>query len=129
MWPFRSQRPAGNTKQVGQCAEDRAAALLRQEGYHILARNVRLGPLELDVVALDGDTLCFIEVRYRSDCRYGHPAETVGPRKQRRLAEAAERFLAGHPEHALRPVRFDLVSLWGPRAEHAELVPDFLWLK
>ncbi len=127
MWRFRSRRPAGSTKQVGDWAEEKAAAFLRSRGYRILARNVRLGPLELDLVALDGDTLCFVEVRYRADCRHGHPTETVGPRKQRRLTEAAERYLARHPEQANRPVRFDLVSLWGPGAEHVELLPNILW--
>ena len=62
----------------------------------------------------DGDTLVIAEVRYRRCAQPVHPAETITPAKQRRLARAALHYLQRNPRAADRPLRFDLVSLSGP---------------
>jgi putative endonuclease len=75
----------------------------------IVARNVRTKVGELDFVALDGETLCFIEIKARASAEYGRAIEAVGPQKQRRLAKAALLFLAKN--RSQRPCRFDVLGL------------------
>jgi putative endonuclease len=91
--------------------EDEAARELAELGYRILARNYRCRGGEADLVAEDGETLVFVEVKARSSLRHGLPREAVGWRKQQRLKSAAERYLHDHPEAEERPVRFDVVEV------------------
>ena len=84
--------------------------------------NYRLG--ELDLVMLDGDTLVFIEVRYRRDDRFGGGAASVDGRKQRKLVRAAQLFLQRHPRYANGACRFDVVEADGDPA-----TPRLNWLR
>lgn len=61
----------------------------------------------------DGDTLAFIEVRYRRDSQFGGGAASIDARKRRRLVLAAQLFLAAHPRFAAMPCRFDVVEAQG----------------
>lgn len=88
-----------------------ALAHLERLGFRILARNVHLRHAELDLVALEGETLCFVEVRLRSTDRFGSAVESVDARKQRRIARAAAEFLATHPVPGYRALRFDVVAI------------------
>lgn len=65
---------------------------------------------EIDIVAADGDTLCFIEVRTRQNTRLGHPSETITLTKQRSIRRAAEAYLARH-RVAPQPMRFDVATI------------------
>jgi putative endonuclease len=76
----------------------------------ILDRNVAERFAELDIVAEEGETLCFVEVRTRADDRLGHPAETVDERKQRKIRRAAEAWLVRHRVTG-RAVRFDVATI------------------
>ncbi len=98
------------SRRLGFQAEAMAAAHLERLGYRIVARNVTVKGGELDLVALDGDTLCFVEVRARADARHGRADETVGPTKRRRLVHAARVFLAGWRDPSA-PCRFDVVAV------------------
>ena len=81
----------------------------------MVARNVAARTGELDIVALEGGVLCFVEVRARSSARWGAAEETVGRRKQERLARVAERFLATWPDRNVA-CRFDIVAVTpGPK--------------
>ena len=82
--------------ELGRRGEDAAAAYLRRLGYRIVGRRERVLRGDIDIVALDGRTVVFIEVRTRSDTAHGHPAETVGPAKQRRIAELATAYIRRH---------------------------------
>ncbi len=93
----------------GAGAEKRAAAWLRRQGYRVLARNVRNAGGELDLVASDGDTLCFIEVKARASGRFGPAVLAVDATKRRKLARAASAYLARYPWDG--PVRFDVLGL------------------
>ena len=94
---------------VGQEWEDAAARHLQREGYKILARNYRTKAGEIDFVAEDGATLCFIEVKARRTSAFGSPAEAVTPEKQRRIWNAAQLYLR---KARVRPVcRFDVVAI------------------
>jgi putative endonuclease len=96
------------SRELGARAEDVAAAHLERIGYRIVARNVTARGGELDVVAVDGGTLCFVEVRARKDARFGLAEETVGPTKRRRVQKAAAQFLARWRDPSA-PCRFDVV--------------------
>jgi putative endonuclease len=100
------------TFEVGRNSEARAVAFLVDRGYAIVARNWRCRIGELDVVAKDGDTLAFVEIRSRADATRGDAIATVGAAKQRKLAQVAAAYLA-----SVRPVaracRFDVVGLTG----------------
>lgn len=94
---------------VGQEWEDAAARHLQREGYRILARNYRTKAGEIDFVAEDGATLCFIEVKARRTLAFGAPAEAITPEKQRRIWNAAQLYLR---KARVRPVcRFDVVAI------------------
>ena len=108
-----------NARAVGARAEDAACAFLRDRGYEILARNLRLGHGELDIVARRDGVTAFVEVKYRRDSRFGTPAEAVTPLKMRRIVSAASCYAA---EHGLleTPLRFDVVELSAGNIRHIE---------
>lgn len=93
----------------GGVAEEAAAAHLERCGYRVLARNVRTHAGEIDLVAAEGDTLCFVEVKARATDRYGPAIAAIGRAKQRRLARAAALYLVAHPWRG--PCRFDALGL------------------
>lgn len=77
---------------LGRSGEDEAVRYLTGRGWQILERNWRCRDGEIDIVARDGRTLVFVEVRTRSSARFGHPLDTVTPRKVRRLRLLARRY-------------------------------------
>jgi putative endonuclease len=99
-----------STTDLGNHGERIAAAYLTAAGLRVLDRNWRCRDGELDIVARDGDTLVFCEVKTRRGVGFGHPAEAVTPVKQRRLRTLAQRWLATHDEHA-PDLRFDVVGV------------------
>ena len=90
--------------------EDTCAALLERSGYRVIARNYRKPFGEIDIVALDHDVVCFIEVKARRSVRFGLPQEAVTAFKQRRIVKTALCFLKEH-NMLERKVRFDVVAL------------------
>jgi putative endonuclease len=104
--PGRSEDPR---RPLGREGEARAAELLARAGYAILARNVRAGGVELDLVAARGDLAVFVEVKTRRTRRHGAPAEAVDARKRARLVRGAAAWLAAQPRRYAR-ARFDLVT-------------------
>lgn len=94
----------------GRMGEDLAARHLQEKGYEIIGRNVRCGPAEIDLIALDGDILCFVEVKSRCRSEQGDPEEFVDFRKQKRLVLGASCFHARSRYNQYR-VRFDVVSV------------------
>lgn len=107
---FRSSAPR---QQLGRRSEQLALERLQQEGYRILGRNVRFPAGELDIVAQEGNTLCFVEVRSTSSDRWGGALASIGDRKRRRLIRAARWYLARCRGPLPLETRFDVVSvLW-----------------
>lgn len=94
----------------GQRLERSAERMLRRQGLRTLARNYERRTGELDLVMLDGDTLVFVEVRYRGTGAWTSGVGSIDPNKRRRIARTAELYRRDHPEHRLRDVRFDVVS-------------------
>ncbi len=95
----------------GRVGEEAAARWLERQGYRIVERNHRNVAGEIDLVAEDGDTLCFLEVKARTDTRYGPALAAVGPRKRRRIARAAALYLAMRGVEP--PCRFDVLAIEG----------------
>jgi putative endonuclease len=83
---------------LGRWGEDMAADYLQAKGYEIIARNVRSKRGEIDLVALEGKSLIFVEVKTRSSDDYGFPEAAVTHRKQQTLVHCAQAFLLNHPE-------------------------------
>ena len=96
--------------ELGRSGEAAAAKLLKKNGYKILNKNYRTKLGEIDIIAKDRDTVCFIEVKTRSNDSFGLPQESVSRLKQRQIAKAALSFLK---EKNLfdKKARFDVVSV------------------
>jgi putative endonuclease len=101
---------AGIRRQLGNAGEELAARALGARGMQIIARQFRCQSGEIDLIAHDGPTLVFVEVKTRRGNRYGTPAEAVTARKQQKLIASAEVYLQ---MHALEDVdwRIDVVTV------------------
>jgi putative endonuclease len=93
---------------LGCAGEELACGELRRRGYEILARQFRTRWGEIDIVARDGATLVFVEVKARAGQEFGGGAAAVTWRKQRRIARVALQFLARYGRQDV-PCRFDVV--------------------
>ena len=89
--PTRAPRPSA--AETGAWAEAFAARALEDRGMSVIRRNYRTRFGEVDLIALDGDALAFVEVRARAESAIAAPAETISPAKARRLVAACEEFL------------------------------------
>jgi len=115
---FAFRKPAGDPRHAtGVWGENQAERLLKQKGYRILGRRVRVGDRdELDLVARDGEALVFIEVKTRAREDFGRPVEAVDRAKRHVLSRAAVRYLKAIKSP---PVcfRFDVVEVIGAAGE------------
>lgn len=96
---------------LGRWGEDVAVRHLEAMGMQVLVRNWRCREGEIDVVARHGQVLVFVEVKTRSNHRYGEPAEAVSRQKARRLHVLAARWLAQSRPSGSWDLRFDVVSV------------------
>ena len=103
----------GKRRSFSQQGEDLAARYLRKHGYEILDRNVRLGRYEIDIIARDGDTIAFVEVKTRKSDGYAAPEEKVTPEKRRHIRHAAHLYIA-QPSAPDTYYRYDVVSVLMP---------------
>lgn len=105
-----------NRRAAGYIAEERAARLLRSKGMKILERNGRFAGVEVDIVAVDGADLVFVEVK-SSERDTVHPEEYVGSAQRARYVRAAKSYISLHGLYDVN-VRFDVVAVAGDRVEH-----------
>ncbi len=108
---------------VGRYGEQLAVERLVAAGLTVIERNWRCADGELDIVASEGDTLVFVEVKTRSSIAYGDPAEAVRPVKAARVRRLAVRWLVEHPDPYWPQLRFDVVAIVrrgadGPTVRH-----------
>lgn len=102
----------------GKAFEDRAVAFLEEKGYKILERNSHFHHLEMDMVAMDGETLCFIEVKGRKEHSLVPGLYAVDRGKQRRLRNWATAYLCKHGYSLTNTVcRFDVISIEGEKIQ------------
>lgn len=106
----------------GKIGEDLAVEYLVKKGYQILERNWRSGHKEIDIIALDGNTLVAVEVKTRKSSTYGEPDIAVGVMKQKMLIWAADAYV--RYKNLDVDVRFDIISIVitdkGQNLEHIE---------
>ena len=108
---------AQKRQSLGQRSERIAARALIEAGYRIEQTNVRFPVGEIDILAWEGQTLCFVEVRSVSSAQWGGALATVTGRKQRRLIRAAQWYLS-HDLKLPPEIRFDVVAVdWSPSGE------------
>jgi putative endonuclease len=109
---------------MGADNEERAGRYLAARGHHIIERNYRCKVGEVDLVTRCGEFLCFVEVRSRTEGDMGAPLETIGPRKQRRVARVAQHYLARRRLSCVM-VRFDVLGITiTPRGVFYEFVEN-----
>jgi len=94
---------------LGRRGEQLACSFLQEKGYSILQTNWRRGRLEIDIIALDGDELVFVEVKTRATSLFGEPEDAVNPQKRRHLVQAANAYVikSGYDKGS----RFDVISV------------------
>ncbi|HIU19598.1 MAG TPA: YraN family protein [Candidatus Limiplasma stercoravium] len=105
----------------GVMGENTALAYLCEKGMEPLCRRFHSPFGEVDLVMLQGETLVFVEVKTRERGTAETGQLAVTPRKRERLIATARYYVAQHPQHALRPMRFDLVTVTSQGVGH---VPD-----
>ena len=112
---------------MGIWGEDIAAAYLREKGYIILERDWHSKHRDIDIIALDGDSVVFVEVKTRRNRNYGDPLQAVNYRKIHHLRLAINHFIMSH--RIDKTCRFDVVTVVGrpdspmPEITHIEDVP------
>lgn len=102
---------ATHNRARGQVGERAAGKWLVRRGYEIVRSNYRTRSGEIDLIARDGECLCFIEIKARRGGGFGGPLAAVPPAKQRRIARAAAQFLSASGWAG--PCRFDVLGLEG----------------
>ena len=95
---------------LGKTGEDLACAELEKRGYTIIARRYRRRGGEIDIVARDGPTIVFVEVKARDSHAFGEAAEAVTARKRRRIVQLALDYMTRR-RLSNCPCRFDVVSI------------------
>lgn len=104
MWWRRKPEP------LWKRGENLAVKHLKRAGYRILERNVRLGRYEIDIIARDKDTICFVEVRTRLENDPVPPEDSLTRAKRLHLRHAAQQYIARHRNPAAY-YRFDVVAV------------------
>ncbi len=110
----KDSKPISNgkhsNKKLGNYGEKLALKFLKKNHYTILETNYRIRCGEIDIIALDGDFVVFVEVKYRTNVLYGMPSEAVQNSKQRKIKMVASQYLLAHPE-LNDLIRFDVVQI------------------
>ena len=109
MWWYRAYGKLSK-QQLGRLGERLGARFLRRRGYRMVARNYACPAGEIDLIALDRDSIVFVEVKARRDDAVAEPEDAVNFHKRRRLTATAKYYLlqTGAQE---RPCRFDVISV------------------
>ncbi len=99
-----------NTKKIGDYGEDYAAKYLSKNGYRLVKRNYKTKFCEIDIIAYDGDCLCFVEVKTRNREDYGLACEAVDYRKRQKIIKGALFYTSVNNINA--PIRFDVIEVY-----------------
>lgn len=116
----------GSNQHSGQTAEKLARQHLEQNGLTLVAQNWRCKRGELDLIMLEGNTLVFVEVRFRKHAAWGGALESVDMRKRGKLILAAQQYLQSEPRWSKSPCRFDVIAIEPGKQPDS---PQLNWLK
>ena len=97
-------------RSTGKRGEELAAVYLQAQGYTILEKNYQLRDGEIDLIAKEGNCLCFVEVKMRTQDEFGDGSEAVDVRKQKRIIKAATYYLA-YTKEPYTEARFDVLVI------------------
>lgn len=111
-------------RSIGAHWENIAANYLISQGISIIDKNYHCLSGELDLIALDQETLVFVEVRYRSTKSWASASESITIGKQRKIIQTAQHYLFKHPKEDNRNCRFDVISIQGDKKK-----PHLSWFK
>lgn len=115
-----------NKRTTGTNKEELAAIFLQNKGYFVIEKNFRVRQAEIDIVARDGQTIVFVEVKYRTNERNGNPLEAVDIRKQRQICKASLFYLNKNKISLDNtPIRYDVVGILGDKITHIENAFDY----
>ena len=106
-----------NTKAIGDIGEEIAVLHLIHKGYKILERNAEYGGVEIDVIAMDGKTLVFCEVKTRNNVAFGRPVEAVTRQKQLRYIQGAKGYILSNKVKNT-DIRFDVIEVLEDEINH-----------
>jgi putative endonuclease len=95
----------------GRAGEERAGRFFQEKGLRVIAQNYRTRTGEIDIIALDGETVVFAEVKTWSSLGFADLEQSINRKKQKRIIETAKYFLSSHREYNGRDVRFDVLLL------------------
>ena len=107
-----------DSAKLGKIGEERAVQTLESAGLRIIARNFRSQTGEIDLIALDGETLVFIEVKAWSAYGIENLSYSISAKKQRRIIETAKYFLSINRQYNGRAIRFDVVFVGKEAVTH-----------
>ena len=107
-----------NKRGLGKAYETTAACFLQNAGYTILERNYNCKFGEIDIIALEGQTLVFAEVKYRQDTQSGWPEEAVNRSKQRKICLSADYYCLEHSVPDNQDCRFDVIAIDNGELRH-----------
>ena len=99
-----------HNQRIGKWGEDVAAEYLTQKGCEIIGRNVRTPYGEIDIIAKQGDTTIFVEVKTRTSNKMGLPEESITPKKQEHMIACAENYAA---DNEIEVWQIDVISIEG----------------
>ena len=114
-----------NNRQIGSKYEQLAADYLKKQGYCIVERNYYTPFGEIDIIAQQAEVLGFVEIKYRSNRRYGAATDAVDHRKQWRISKSAMYYYAYHGYEEQRPCRFDVITVQGSAVTHIQDAFDY----
>lgn len=106
-----------NTRQIGNEGEDRAAEYLMQQGYSIVDRNWRTRCGEIDIIAMQGEYIVFVEVKRQKVFNLETLSLKLSEKKQKTIVETAKLYLAKHRQYNCKYIRFDVLVVDMPGFE------------
>lgn len=102
-----------NKRKIGDEYEQVAVEYLERNGFRIIERNYRNRIGEIDIIAKERNTICFVEVKYRNDGKYGYASEAVNVRKQHKIQRVANYYLMRKGYSEWTDCRFDVLAVEG----------------
>ncbi len=102
-----------NKRKIGSWYETLACKYIVSMGGKIIARNFRVRRGEIDIIALDGDYTCFVEVKYRNGNKYGGPEAAVSFRKQKQICNISRYYMCSNNMSDEAYVRYDVITVSG----------------
>ena len=110
---------------IGASGEETAVKILKKNGYKIIERNYRTRQGEIDIIALDGEYTCFVEVKFRKNDDFGDPGDFIDERKREKIIKTAQYYAVKKGIYDT-PMRFDavLINAGKGKKASAEVIKD-----